>query len=562
MAFIFDSSHYQSSDLIHDFNCSPCEEGGLNSEAQYFCVDCSKYYCSRCESKHGGLFKRHKLLDRQDVNKWAVVPGTVEDDIERCEHHPGKKVELFCGDHRELCCQICVSIFHRQCSVIQHIPDVANGFYDKPEYKRLSQQIANIQSKIKKLQESRKKTQQCIRDSRAHILSEIRALRRMFEQVLDQLEEDTINELDVRVATFQEQIKKDIDQSEQMNKDIKSLADNMTKNKTNDSLVCVGYSRCQKLVTQTNDFIRDTATKHEVELAFVLNTKLYDLLDSLMSVERFGKIINASHVFKVENATQFNAALRTDKENSNISGICELLSGELVLVDNYNCRIKLLNQSYQIVDHCDVPTHPLDVCHIAGNELAVSVNSDKKTRHEVRFFNVMNLKLQQTRKLTFNHTIRQIVHYSGRLFITSDTALYSYDKVGQNGGTLFEDKADKLSVYTCAVSCDGSKIYIANVSKDQLLTLDREGNKLATLSDPNMKGPRAVHVSPLGHVFVCSYISNTVVQVDREGKRKLATLATQADGLVKPKSLCYSSHSSSLIIGQYETNNGVVIKVI
>ncbi|WAR26056.1 hypothetical protein MAR_011760 [Mya arenaria] len=144
MASSFISSRHKVSDLIHDFSCSPCEEDGLNSEAGYFCVDCSKYYCSRCESKHGGLFKRHRVLDRKDVKKWAAVPGTVVDDLEICEHHPGKKVELFCRDHQELCCHICVSVGHRQCSMIQHIPDVARGIHDKTEFKRLPQQIADI----------------------------------------------------------------------------------------------------------------------------------------------------------------------------------------------------------------------------------------------------------------------------------------------------------------------------------------------------------------------------------------------------------------------------------
>ncbi|WAR26163.1 hypothetical protein MAR_011867 [Mya arenaria] len=112
MASTFNSSLYKASDLIHDFTCSPCEEDGLNSEAQYFCVDCSRYYCSRCESKHGGLFKRHKVLDRKDVKKWVAVPETVVDELERCERHPGKAVELFCGDHQQLCCNICVSVDH------------------------------------------------------------------------------------------------------------------------------------------------------------------------------------------------------------------------------------------------------------------------------------------------------------------------------------------------------------------------------------------------------------------------------------------------------------------
>ncbi|WAR25967.1 hypothetical protein MAR_011671 [Mya arenaria] len=560
MAFNVDSSLHKASDLIHEFTCSPCEEDGLYSEAQNFCVDCSKYYCYRCEPKHGGLFKRHSVLGRKDVTKWAAVPWTVVDDLERCEHHRGKKVELFCGDHQELCCQICVNILHRQCSLI-HIPDVAKGIYDKPEVKRLPQQIANIQSQIKKQTGSRKNQQQCIRDSRTRILQEIRTLRSTIDNALNQLEQNTIKELDVMVATLEQQIKTNIKQFAQFSKDIKSLADYIAKGKMDDSLAYVGYSKCQKLIRETNAFVEDNKTKEKVNLEFVLNTGLNDVIAPLLSLRWFGEITDTSHVFTTEHVKRFNTAIASDREHNTISGICELLGGELVLVDNFNSCIKLLNQVYKVVDHCDVPTHPRDVCHIAGNELAVSVNSNIENRHEVRFFNVMNSKLQQTRKITFSHSVLKIAHHKGRMYIASGTALYSYDKASKDGGKLFEDKSDTLTVLKCAVSSDGSKIYVANYSKDQLLTLDSAGNKLATLSDPDMKSPRAIHVSPVGHVFVGSYGSNTVLQVDREGKRKLATLTTQFNGLVKPQSLCYCSRTSCLVVGQFDNNNVIVLKL-
>ncbi|XP_052780120.1 uncharacterized protein LOC128217194 [Mya arenaria] len=559
MASTHYSSIHKASNLIHDLRCSPCEEDGLNSEVQYFCIDCSKYYCSMCESKHGGLFKRHKVLGRENVKEWAAMPGTVVNDLERCEHHSEKVVELFCVDHQELCCQICVSVVHRQCSTIQHIPDLARGIYDKPEFKRLPQQIVDIQSQIKKLQDSCKNNQHSIRDSRTQIIQEIRALRRKIDRVFDQLEKNTIKELDVIVAKFELEIKEDIEQSTQMNKVITSLADNMAKSKMNDFLAFVGYSRCQDMITEANYFLLNTTTNQERKLKFVHDSELNDLIDSFLSLKCFGKITHSSHVFKTKNIKQFNAALIGDIDINSISGICELPSGELVLVDNNNCRIKLLNQSYQVVSHCDVPIQPHNSCHIAGNELAVAFNFKDENRHEVRFFNVRYSKLQQTRKLIFFHKVRQIAHHSGRLYITSDTALYSYDKAGNDREKLFEDRSDRCTVYHCAVSSDGSKIYVTNASKNQLITLDKAGNRLATLR--HVTSPRDIQVSPLGHVFVCSYGSNTVLQVDREGKRKLVTLATRSDGLKNPISLCYRCRTSSLIVGQYNNNNGVVIKL-
>ncbi|XP_052779670.1 uncharacterized protein LOC128216953 [Mya arenaria] len=555
MASTFNSSLYKASDLIHDFTCSPCEEDGLNSEAQYFCVDCSRYYCSRCESKHGGLFKRHKVLDRKDVKKWVAVPETVVDELERCERHPGKAVELFCGDHQQLCCNICVSVDHRQCSLIQHIPDVAKGIRNKPEFKQLPRQVAKIQAQIRKLQDSRKTNQQSIRASRSMILQEIKAFRKKMNKVFDHLEQHTIDEMDSMVETFEEKIKEDVEQCERMSKEMESFIDTtQTKGKFDESLAFLGYSRCQKIIKETNIFIQYTTATEELTLSLAPNIALHDLIASFESLDKIGDITYLGHALKVEIIKKYNVAIVEDKNECEISSLCELPTGEVVLVDEKNSRVKLLTHEYQPVDHCNVSHYPQEVCHIARNEVAVTINLNYDNRHKVQMFNVMYSKLQQTRCLKLEHTIRGIAHHLGRLYITSDTALHSYDMIGNDRRKLFEDKSDTHTVFKCAISSDGSTIYVTNYSKSKLLTLDIAGNKLATLIDADIKKPYGVHSSSAGHVFVCCSGSKTVLQLDKEGKTKMTVMASSTEGVNCALSVCYLNRSSTLVLGDISDN--------
>ncbi|KAH3836527.1 hypothetical protein DPMN_109899 [Dreissena polymorpha] len=55
-----------------------------------------------------------------------------------------------------------------------------------------------------------------------------------------------------------------------------------------------------------------------------------------------------------------------------------------------------------------------------------------------------------------------------------------------------------FAVYKCAVSPTGDKLYITNRSHDKLLTLAKDGSVLATFTDPALKDPRCVHVTPSG----------------------------------------------------------------
>ncbi|XP_052237690.1 uncharacterized protein LOC127849003 [Dreissena polymorpha] len=53
--------------------------------------------------------------------------------------------------------------------------------------------------------------------------------------------------------------------------------------------------------------------------------------------------------------------------------------------------------------------------------------------------------------------------------------------------------------------------------------------------------------------------SHSILQVDSEGRSKLATLATQEDGVVKPHSVYYNKHTASILVGL--KNSILVFKV-
>ncbi|KAH3721269.1 hypothetical protein DPMN_064189 [Dreissena polymorpha] len=118
-----------------------------------------------------------------------------------------------------------------------------------------------------------------------------------------------------------------------------------------------------------------------------------------------------------------------------------------------------------------------------------------------------------------------------------------------------------FAVDKCAVSPTGDRLYITNWDQDKLRTLARDGTLLATYSDPALEGPSGLHVTPAGQVLVCGDYSHTVHQVGWEGESKLATLATEEDGVWWPWSVCYSSTTSSIIVGQDRDDNILVFKV-
>ncbi|KAH3720349.1 hypothetical protein DPMN_063246 [Dreissena polymorpha] len=74
----------------------------------------------------------------------------------------------------------------------------------------------------------------------------------------------------------------------------------------------------------------------------------------------------------------------------------------------------------------------------------------------------------------------------------------------------------------------GDRIFVtSNLYK--VRTLARDGTVLHTFIDPDLKYPHGIHVTDLGQVLVCDNWggSDTIIQLDTEGKKKLATIATE-----------------------------------
>ncbi|XP_052780006.1 uncharacterized protein LOC128217134 [Mya arenaria] len=572
MASNFESSIQRGCDFIHDFSCSPCEENGFNTEAHHYCTQCTKYYCQNCVSKHNGLYQKHAVLGRKDVNKWEAAPGVV-DDLERCGKHPAEALKLVCGDHDRLCCHVCVAVDHRQCSKIHPIPDVAKGIQRNIEFQQIPKKIAELEKQFGLMKEARIKNTTSLKKTRTAISDEIKTIRKTINEILDKIEKATLQDLDGMIAKLENNIKKDIETCDKKTIELQNMiAAFQTKAKSSESKSYIAYRKSQDMMSQANDQLRGISVIACYNVTFQANNLIEELLfavktfgtneeQTVMTKQREDPLSDSNHVFSVAEYKEYNVKMSDDKGECDILGVCELPSGEFVIVDYDKCKVKLLDKEYRVLDHCDVPGEPWDVCHIHGNEVAVCVVSGTKDKRGLHFINAMKGKFVNTRKLSFTHECIAAAHHGGQLYISSWNALYVYTMSGQKVKMLYKDMSGGLTVEKCAISNDGKTIYITNYDAHQLITLDNNGNKLALLTDPDMKHPTGVHVTPAGHVFVCCCGSDTVLQVEKDGKKKLATLARKEDGLHAPGDLFISSRSSSLIVvGEKDTL--LVVKLI
>ncbi|XP_052768811.1 uncharacterized protein LOC128209039 isoform X1 [Mya arenaria] len=378
------------------------------------------------------------------------------------------------------------------------------------------------------------------------MLTQIKDLRDTLNQLLDQLEKGTKEEMNNVLGDLDGSLQRDIESCTHMHDQLKALMDKIQDSgEDNEPNSHIGHRNCIEKIREANYLLHGMLHKPEMKVSFQADTLAREVLSQLKTLRTIQKVQSVQSILRAIQIDKHNIKHKTDKSDC---GIAELPNEEILLVDITNSKVKTLNRKYKMTTHIDLPQNPHDICHISGKGLAVSVNSPDN-RHEVYFLVVKASKIKMNRKFSVDHYCYSIRHHQGKLYVASATALYLYTTSGQLEKKIYEDPSSGCTVKRFALAGDGRKIYIAASDHHKLITIDNKGNILSTLQDQDIKSPVGVYVNEDGHVFVCSYRSCTVIQVDQEGRKKLATLVREEDGMNYPQAVCYGTRMRRLIVG-------------
>ena len=106
--------------------------------------------------------------------------------------------------------------------------------------------------------------------------------------------------------------------------------------------------------------------------------------------------------------------------------------------------MKLLDQTYKVVAHNDLPNKPWSMCSIDSSLVAIA--SGNKGVHFIR---VTNGKLIKDRLLKLQHWCVGIAHHQGNLYITDGKALYRYSVDGRRERKMYEDASGYYTGNNC-----------------------------------------------------------------------------------------------------------------
>ncbi|XP_052260787.1 uncharacterized protein LOC127864936 isoform X2 [Dreissena polymorpha] len=535
-----------------EYCCSICQDHNKEINAVFYCKKCNTFYCGQCikyHRNHGLWFNKQSPYGKDEIMKWPLSKK-MEHYLRTCDIHKDEQLTKFCKDHSRLCCSKCVD--HRQCNQLKVLSEVK---MQSSDLKKLSVRVSNTLSRLKKLQRYREDSRKAMRSSYAEFeRNKVKKMRLNVQSFLVQCEDTSMNETFETVEYTLDEIRQKVNLllTEFENGSIKEQKEELKLKQAPLISVIKTCIRHHGELLPLHEAMQKV--KYQPELSLIAH---YKCLDKIQQCEIYMNENFSDELFSVKGVSKYKVRIFRDSDICWINAVCALPDGQVLVADWQNDKVKLLNQQYQVVSHWGVNAKPWDMCLITPSEAAVALRD-----HGVQFITVTQSKLVPGRRLQLQHDCHGIAHYEGDLFMCSNTALYKYSLSGTLVCRLYEDTSASVTVRKCAVSPTGDRLYITSPDQQKLLTLARDGTLLATYTDPALRGPDGLHVTPAGQVLVCGYLSPyTVLQVGWEGESKLATLATQEDGVRWPQSFCYSSSSSSIIVGQAEDDNILVFRV-
>ncbi|XP_062619403.1 probable E3 ubiquitin-protein ligase MID2 [Saccostrea cucullata] len=497
--------------------CDSCLRDNESENATGFCLSCTEYLCIMCTKYHKRhlLSRDHTICSMDEVKSRNILPE-FEKNI-RCPEH-NKKIKLFCNDHEEPCCLMCIGTKHKKCENVDSIEVSAASIRENGKLDTMLDEARDIEKKLMEGKNAHDKNTKELEDFADKVTERN---EKEFKDIVDHIEKMKNKYLeDVAVA-----VKKG---KENINK---------TTNSITDGIQCAKYY-CE-IIEKTRD-MKDNA-------AMIVNyfktkqniSKMRHFHFTKKNIEIFEK--NASVLKQILDVTSLGDVEYHESEHSlflfNVRTMkLSFLSEVRIAGDVVHCGTFLSDGNFAIADFrtdgkCSIYGKTWDHLKDIGglsNPFGVIQNKDELfvTCTETRSIEVFSaLNFDKVRSIPMNESVYGISSLNGEFYIACVTKIIKTDVDGKK---IKEYEAEGQNNICVVVTKDGLIIY-SNWKLHLVTAITDQGDIAWTYENPNMREPRGLEKDSYGNILVAARSSNNIHVLSSAGE-----LLKTFEGIPKP----------------------------
>ncbi|XP_045158770.2 uncharacterized protein LOC123524554 [Mercenaria mercenaria] len=487
-----------ASDELKDIYCEPCVNDGKQIEAEGFCVDCSEYLCGQCYKNHTRYkaFRHHVLQDKDKMPVDTRKAGARDVCQEKCSIHPTKIIEYFCKSCNKLGCHACITVNHRQCQNVDHIPNIATDLEQSEEFKEFTNKLDNMLESIngrkKKLSSNITETDEMKSKARADLKKQRDEINKFFDHLEAEMERriediDKRNKKILKTATFAlDSIGDDL-------KQVKTTIHTKQKNGQNCELFIAVKNYKQKMETVNKEFEKLDGGNKIQRYALTTSTQIKEVLKNTTEICR---LTTAKFVSEID--------INTDNDNNDMISA----RGLAVVQNHYLAVLNHTNKSVKVVDvrnmkvtnemnmKCDLVQ---SITNVNNNQIAVTITHN--FQNKIQFLSVsMSGSLSKGHQIAIDIFCKDLAYSRGSFFMLHWGKVRITDMQGKTLKIInTEGFADSI-----AVSPNNETIYLASYGKNTVTSMTLDGKVKAIYKDKSLKSPDDTTIDSEGLVYVKS----------------------------------------------------------
>ena len=530
-----------SSDESFSIDCDPCDYNQISKKAAAFCQECEEYLCELCKTAHEKLklTRSHKLLSgelmppKRSARKKAVL------DTVLCSCMKNE-VAIYCKEHDSLVCVNCGALHHRRCQT-SDIGDISKDF----DVDSTEETIANwneLNETLTSLADSREKDLSNLTLEAKDCRDKAKQFREELSIKLESMEAKTLSAINILETQETKTITQQLDTCKaaqnSLDKDRRNLIWAKERNDRQSIFVYnIQLSQSVKSLTTITDEI--TKEVYQPHISFECNPAITITGDKELGTVKCHTTRTPQQKdfdeMSVTARNQVNVKVPSDAEDAGITGSAFLPSGELILCDCDNNKLKLLDENLQMKESIDLPKAPWDIAVVNQHQVIVTFLCQQYLQF-----------IQVTPSLALGHTVnlgmeswgvtvsRESIYIS--LLESGEGKIGIYDLTGKKKRIIgpYNGKDGKVLIewpWYIAVSND-EKIFVSGESSTPTVyCLESSGNVLYTVSYPSFTGCSGISVDEDENLLVCDAYSHKVFLITNDGK-EVREFLTEKDGLL------------------------------
>ena len=550
-----------SSEESFTISCDPCKYDHISKKAAAYCHECAEYLCEWCKTAHGKvkLTRSHKLLSgelmppKRSAGKMPVI-DTV---LCSCMKH---EVSIYCKEHCILVCVNCRTLHHRRCKTSDIDEEILS--FDVDNTKTTIDNFNALNKNISTLQESRENDLSTLSLGAENCRDRVKQFREEVIAKLDNMEAKSLSDISILETQEQEPIVQQVNICKsalnRLDDDNRNLQLAIERADTR-SIFMRNIQLSQAVTSLTAITEEITKEVYQPHISFECNPAIsfagnQDLGTVKCHTSRTPQLKGFDEM-SITAGNKINVKLQSDANDVWISGSTFLSSGELILCDCKNNKLKLLDKNLKMKESIDVSGGPWDVAPVDQQQVIVTFPYGKYLQF-----------IQVTPSLALDHKVDLGMKCCGvtvsreSIYISSvdsrECKIGIYDLTGKqklmigphsfNDGTLMFKKPDYIDVL------NDEKIFVSDVddksNTSTVYCLESNDNVLYSLSNPSFKRCRGISVDENENLLVCDWESHKVFLITRDGK-EVREFLTEKDGLYQPYTTSFRRSDGTLVVG-------------